>query len=65
MTKTEWQKVLERARDGKAVLCKCECGGNVRGVEEGNGRLFTWCDKCTPPESFSPPFATLYVRGEP
>jgi hypothetical protein len=28
-------------------ICKCDCGGTVRGVEQF-GRLFTWCDKCTP-----------------
>lgn len=28
-------------------ICKCECGGTVRGVQEF-GRLFTWCEKCTP-----------------
>lgn len=28
-------------------ICKCECGGQVRGVE-GFGRLWTWCEKCTP-----------------
>ena len=28
-------------------ICKCECGGNVRGVKDF-GRLFTWCTKCTP-----------------
>ncbi len=26
---------------------KCECGGTVRGVRDF-GRLFTWCEKCTP-----------------
>ena len=29
------------------IICKCECGGNVRGVEQF-GRLWTWCEKCTP-----------------
>jgi hypothetical protein len=28
-------------------ICKCECGGNVRGVKQF-GQLFTWCTKCTP-----------------
>ncbi len=28
-------------------VCKCACGGKVRGVREFN-RLFTWCDTCTP-----------------
>ncbi len=28
---------------------KCECGGEVRGIE-GFGRLWTWCEKCTPVE---------------
>ena len=33
-------------RDGK-YICKCECGGQVRGIESF-GRLWTWCEKCTP-----------------
>lgn len=33
-------------REGK-YICKCECGGQVRGVEQF-GRLFTWCEKCSP-----------------
>lgn len=33
-------------REGK-FICKCECGGQVRGVESF-GRLWTWCEKCTP-----------------
>lgn len=28
-------------------ICKCECGGTVRGVEQFD-RLFTWCEKCSP-----------------
>lgn len=28
-------------------ICKCECGGDVRGVEEF-GRLWTWCESCSP-----------------
>lgn len=28
-------------------ICKCECGGEVRGIHS-MGRLFTWCEKCTP-----------------
>jgi len=28
-------------------ICKCECGGIVRGIEQF-GRLFTWCEKCSP-----------------
>ena len=28
-------------------VCQCECGGDVRGVEQF-GRLWTWCEKCTP-----------------
>ena len=28
-------------------VCACECGGEVRGVEQF-GRQFTWCTKCTP-----------------
>jgi hypothetical protein len=28
-------------------ICRCECGGWVRG-QEGFGRMWTYCDKCTP-----------------
>jgi hypothetical protein len=35
-----------RKLDGRHI-CKCECGGQVRGIEDF-GRLFTWCEKCTP-----------------
>lgn len=28
-------------------ICQCECGGQVFGVEQF-GRLWTWCDRCTP-----------------
>jgi hypothetical protein len=28
-------------------ICRCECGGWVRGVQDF-GRLWTYCDKCTP-----------------
>lgn len=33
--------------DGSKRICRCECGGWVRGVE-GFGRLWTYCTKCTP-----------------
>jgi len=28
-------------------VCRCECGGMVRGVRQF-GMLFTWCVRCTP-----------------
>ena len=28
-------------------ICKCECGGTVRGIEQFD-RLWTWCEKCSP-----------------
>lgn len=28
-------------------ICKCECGGTVRGVYDF-GRLFSYCDRCSP-----------------
>lgn len=31
------------------VIGKCECGGTVRGIKD-LGRLWTWCEKCTPVE---------------
>lgn len=33
--------------DGSKRICRCECGGWVRGVEDF-GRLWTYCTKCTP-----------------
>lgn len=33
--------------EGTHIVCKCECGGNVRGVHDF-GQLWTYCDKCTP-----------------
>lgn len=37
---------MTKKREGRR-LGKCECAGEVRGVEDF-GRLFTWCEKCTP-----------------
>jgi len=28
-------------------VCRCDCGGTVYG-EEDFGRLWTWCDRCSP-----------------
>ena len=39
----------KRKLEGRYV-CKCECGGQVRGIKDF-GRLFTWCEKCTPVEN--------------
>lgn len=41
-------KKREVKREGRRI-CTCECGGEVRGLESF-GRLFTWCEKCTPVE---------------
>ena len=40
-------KTKPRKSDGSVYVCKCECGGNVRGVRDF-GQLWTWCEKCTP-----------------
>lgn len=37
----------KRSRDGTRFICKCECGGNVRGARS-LGRLWTFCDLCSP-----------------
>jgi hypothetical protein len=37
---------MAKKKEGRFV-CKCECGGSVRGIEEF-GQLWTWCEKCTP-----------------
>ena len=39
--------VKRSKKDDSRFICKCECGGNVRGVEEFD-RLWTWCEKCSP-----------------
>jgi hypothetical protein len=35
-----------RKQEGRRI-CKCDCGGVVRGVYEFD-RLWTWCDTCSP-----------------
>ena len=52
MSKTAWQKARGAARKGTRI-CKCECGGTVRGFEDF-GQLWTWCEKCTPVVKISP-----------
>ena len=43
-------------------ICKCECGGQVRGIKDFE-RLFSWCEKCTPVEKVKQPQAgPLMVR---
>jgi hypothetical protein len=37
---------MAKKQEGRRI-CKCECGGTVRGVEQFD-RLWTWCTKCTP-----------------
>lgn len=50
-------------------ICKCECGGQVRGIWEFE-RLWTWCEKCTPvvkitPSAHEHPFApSLAIRDD-
>jgi hypothetical protein len=36
-----------KPKPGGRYICKCECGGNVYGVRQF-GRVFSWCDTCTP-----------------
>lgn len=45
---------MAKKKEGK-FICKCECGGQVRGVEQF-GRLFTWCESCTPVIAIPEPF---------
>ena len=35
-------------------ICKCKCGGNVRGVHQF-GQWWTYCTKCTPVVKIKPP----------
>lgn len=39
--------------DGSKRICRCECGGWVRGVKDF-GQLWTWCTKCSPVQTFKP-----------
>lgn len=41
-------------------ICRCECGGWVRGVREFD-RLWTYCDKCSPVVKITP--AALGLAG--
>lgn len=45
--------MTERKRKEGRRICKCECGGEVRGVESF-GRMFSWCEKCTPVVTIRP-----------
>ena len=36
-----------RNSDGTVYVCKCECGGRVRGAFSF-GRLWSYCESCTP-----------------
>lgn len=39
--------MVKRKRKEGRFICKCECGGDVRGVD-GFDRTWTWCEACTP-----------------
>lgn len=41
------KKRKPRKSDGTIYVCKCECGGRVRG-SWGFGRLWTYCESCSP-----------------
>lgn len=45
--------MTDRKRKEGRRICKCECGGEVRGIESF-GRMFSWCEKCTPVVTFNP-----------
>lgn len=42
-------KKRKQSKDGSVYVCRCECGGSVRGVFSF-GYLWSWCTKCTPVE---------------
>jgi hypothetical protein len=52
----------KKKKDGKHI-CKCECGGEVRGVES-LGRMFTWCEKCTPITKIAPDAIASWYHGD-
>lgn len=39
--------MTKRTKPEGKFVCRCDCGGQVRGIEQF-GRLFTWCESCTP-----------------
>jgi len=39
-----------RKSDNSIYVCKCECGGRVRGVWDF-GMLWSWCEQCTPKQT--------------
>lgn len=42
-------KVDKLPHDGTHYICKCECGGGVRGVKMGEaGYTASFCTRCTP-----------------
>lgn len=43
---------MAKKKEGRHVG-KCECGGEVRGVEQFD-RLWTWCERCTPVQTMRP-----------
>ena len=48
-TTNEQLRKRRPAKDGSICVCRCECGGWVRGVFSF-GYLWTWCMKCSPVE---------------
>lgn len=68
MTLRSNREVVERASrrrprksDDTVYVCRCECGGQVRG-QFCFGRLFSWCESCTPVVEVKVP-ATGTLRG--
>jgi hypothetical protein len=59
----EGGKSLRRCRDCQITeekVCACECGGTVWGTRSF-GRLWSWCDRCTPVQKVG--VDSLKVRG--
>jgi hypothetical protein len=60
---------MTKAKDGSHWICRCECGGQVRGVHQF-GRLFSWCTVCTPvvkvdvPSALNAPLPQRERNGE-
>lgn len=59
------EKARERKprSDGTVYVCRCECGDQVRG-QWSFGRLFTFCEKCTPVVTVNATDRNIHHKGD-
>jgi hypothetical protein len=51
---------MTKKKEGRRIG-RCECGGSVRG-HDAFGRLFSWCERCTPVEAVNVDFKLISRR---